>query len=128
MLKRGAVKELLEVREANRPRLEVRPVKPAAYPEKRLTFTGNVLNEKARAFYEKCGVTEIASAAETGQDLSGETVMTTKYCLRLQLGLCKGYAAENAAEPLILVDEDGREFKVNFRCGDCGMELTMSND
>lgn len=127
-LKRGAVEELLKVREANRPRLEVKAVKPAASPEKRLTFTGNVLNTKARAFYETCGVAEIAAAAEAGQDLSGETVMTTKYCIRRELGLCEGYTAENGAEPLILVDEDGREFDIKFRCANCGMELAMSND
>ena len=126
-MKRGVVDELLKIREANRPRLKANTVKPAAYPDKRLTFTGNVLNEKARSFYAKCGVEEIEPAAETGIDLAGQTVMTTKYCVRRQLGLCEGYDEQNNAEPLILIDEDGREFEVAFRCGDCGMTIQCNS-
>lgn len=124
--KRQLVEQLLQVRQANRPR-------PAGsiqgnavpYPDKCLTFTGNVLNAKARAFYLRHGVETIAPAAESGPDLCGQVVMTTKYCLRRELGLCEGSGSKAAAEPLLLEDEDGRQYPLRFHCGPCGMEISL---
>jgi putative protease len=119
-LKRGLVEAMLEIRQKNRPKNSGSVIKnETPYPEKRLSFTGNVLNEKARTFYRRHGVEHMDPAAETGRSLHGERLMTTRYCLRSQLGLCDG----GPAEPLILHDEDGRQFELRFRCGDCGMEI-----
>ena len=84
---------------------------------------GNVLNAKARAFYLRHGVQSIEPAAESGLDMTGRLVMTTKYCLRKELNLCRKMKSKSTAEPLILQDEDGREYELRFRCGPCGMEI-----
>jgi putative protease len=123
--KRELVEQLLRVRQAHRPRLAGGVQKNTVpYPEKHLTYLGNVLNEKARAFYRRHGVESISPAAESGLDLSGQVVMTTKYCLRRELGLCCQPSGSEPAEPLVLEDEDGREFELHFRCGRCGMEIS----
>ncbi len=123
--KRELVEQLLRTRRANRPHLTSGVRKNALpYPEKHLTYLGNALNDKARAFYRRHGVESIEPAAESGVDLSGQVVMTTKYCLRKELGLCQRNGSE-PAEPLILEDEDGREFELRFRCGLCGMEIFL---
>jgi 23S rRNA 5-hydroxycytidine C2501 synthase len=125
--KRELVEQLLRVRQTHRPRLAGGVHKnAAAYPEKHLTYLGNALNEKARAFYRRHGVESIAPAAESGVDLSGQVVMTTKYCLRKELGLCQRNGSE-PAEPLFLEDEDGRQFELRFRCGPCGMEIFLGS-
>jgi collagenase-like PrtC family protease len=124
--KRQFVERLLEARQANWPRRTGGIQRNAVpYPDKHLTCTGNVLNAKARAFYRRHGVETVAPAAESGLDLSGQVVMTTKYCLRRELGLCPGRRRGFSAEPMILVDEDGRRFEVRFRCGSCGMEIFL---
>jgi len=58
------------------------------YPQKSVDFTGNALNSKAIDFYSrhKCCVEE--KAAEDGINLGGRVVMTTKYCIRKELGAC----------------------------------------
>jgi collagenase-like PrtC family protease len=123
--KRELVEQLLRIREANRPRGTGGVQKNRVpYPERHLTYLGNALNEKAGAFYRRHGVQNIAPAAEAGLDLSGQVVMTTKLCLRKELGLCSG-SRSKAAEPLILEDEDGRRFHVRFRCGSCGMDILL---
>ena len=123
--KRELVEQLLRIRQTNRPRPTGGVRKNTVpYPEKHLTYLGNALNEKARAFYQRHGVESIAPAAESGVDLSGQVVMTTKYCLREELGLCRRKGSE-PAEPLILEDEDGRQFELRFRCGPCGMEVFL---
>jgi len=124
--RRELVRRLLEVREANRPHPSAMISKnDIPYPEKRLTYLGNVLNKRAEAFYRRHGVARIEPAAESGLDMSGRLVMTTKYCLRQELGLCPGSDSKTPAEPLILRDEDGRECEVRFRCGPCGMEIFL---
>ena len=123
--KRELVEQLLQVRQANRPRLTGSIQKSSVpYPERHLTYLGNALNEKALAFYDRHGVESVTPAAESGLDLSGQTVMTTKYCLRKELGLCRRDGSD-PPEPLLLEDEDGRQFEVRFRCGPCGMEILM---
>jgi 23S rRNA 5-hydroxycytidine C2501 synthase len=124
--RRELVQQLLKVREARRlhPHRSAGVSKNAVpYPEKRLSYLGNVLNHKAEAFYRRHGIETIERAAESGLDLSGRLVMTTKYCLRHELGLCSGPRPGIEAEPLILEDEDGRRFEVHFRCGACGMDI-----
>jgi collagenase-like PrtC family protease len=123
--KRTLVEQLLEVRQAHRPRPAGSVRKnTVSYPEKHLTYLGNVLNEKAQAFYRRHGVESIAPAAESGLDLSGQAVMTTKYCLRKELGLCRRNGSE-PVEPLLLEDEEGHRFELRFRCGSCGMEVFL---
>ena len=92
--------ELLEAqREAERPRPTGGVMrKNAPYPlagaigmnapTVEMDFRGNVLNRKAEAFYRRHGVEEIEPAAESGLDLHGRVVMTTKLCLKYELGAC----------------------------------------
>lgn len=122
--RRELIERLTQVREAHRPR-SIGAIRrtSVAYPEKHLTYLGNVLNRKAEAFYRRHGVETIEPAAESGLDLSDRLVMTTKYCLRQELGLCAGGQPHGPAEPLILEDEGGRRFSVRFVCGPCGMEI-----
>jgi putative protease len=125
-LRRDVILKLLEEREKNRPRKRGGIVRnDVSYSPKHLSFRGNVLNEKAKAFYQRHGAESIEPAAETGLDLKGQTVMTTKYCLRRELKLCDGHG--QTIEPMILEDEDGRQFEVKFRCGICGMAIYPQN-
>jgi putative protease len=124
--KRELAEKMLEAREANRPRAAGHILKnDVPYPQQTLDFRGNVLNKQAEAFYHRHGVETIEPAAESGRDMSGQVVMTTKYCLRQELGLCGGQGSKTPAEPLVLADEDDREYEINFRCGKCGMEITF---
>lgn len=118
-LKRGLIERLTEMRRHNHPRPKGGVIRnDVPYPEKILTWHDNTLNQKASDFYKRHGVEKIEPAAESGLDLHGQTVMTTKYCLRRQLGLCELNAA-----PLVLEDEDGHCFRVHFLCGQCGMNI-----
>ncbi|MGD0597281.1 MAG: U32 family peptidase [Sedimentisphaerales bacterium] len=122
--KRELAEKMLEARETNRPRTAGHILKnDVPYPQKELNFRGNVLNKKAKEFYHRHGVQTIEPAAESGLDLSGQVVMTTKYCLRQELRLCGGQNQKSPAEPMILLDENNREYEVNFRCSRCGMEI-----
>jgi len=124
-LRRDALAHLLVAREENRPvGRHVLPRNNVPYPEKRLTYLGNTLNQQAVAFYRRHGVQEIEPAAETGLDMSGRQVMRTRYCIKHQLGLCpRSGAIEQPAEPLYLVDDDGHRYRLAFDCAACEMSV-----
>jgi 23S rRNA 5-hydroxycytidine C2501 synthase len=104
------------------------------YPVKELEFQGNVLNHKAAAFYRRHGVTRIEPAAEAhpnndpGAEMHGRKVMTTRHCIKHQMGWCKRFAGKTEdipelSEPLTLVDEQGNHYPLRFNCARCEMEI-----
>ena len=130
-LRRGVLEDLMKDRLNNFSRPIGRILRnEVPYPMKALGFEGNVLNEKARAFYQRHGVRSMEPAAESGlADLHGLKVMTTKHCIKHQMGWCKLYPNPKAPpstppeEPLVLVDEFGQRFPLRFKCSECVMEV-----
>ena len=97
---------------------------PPPNPKVVIDYLGNVLNEKAEAFYQRHGVVQIEPAAESGLELDGRVVMTTKYCLRQELGCCLKQQPDNR-EDWILVDEKGHRYGLRFDCTACQMQVVF---
>jgi len=126
-IRRELLADLLAARVRAHPLLRI-PLTPndVPFPETRLGFTGNVLNRRARAFYHRHGVQEIEPAAESGMELRGQRVMTTRYCLRRELGLCgKALQAAGFTAPLFLIDDQEQRLRLEFRCEACEMEVYL---
>jgi 23S rRNA 5-hydroxycytidine C2501 synthase len=135
-MRREVLDELTQQRAENYPRKRGGAVKnDVPFPEQELTFQGNVLNQRAAAFYRRHGVTKIEPALEaqplnsSGVSMYGRKVMTTRHCIKHQLGWCNRYGgkAENGGiaiqEPLALVDEQGNHYPLRFNCVRCEMEV-----
>jgi putative protease len=124
-LRRDLVVEMLAERKRNYPRwvAEIVP-NEVPYPDNELTFLGNVLNHKAEAFYRRHGIEKIEPAAESGLEMAGRKVMTTKHCLKYELGGCPHQDRPiQLDEPLYLVDEDDLRLRLAFNCRDCLMNV-----
>lgn len=94
------------------------------YPDKRIDFTGNVLNKHAEEFYRRHGVEEIEPAAESGLNMQGKKVMTTKYCLKHRFDICsKNPDAKKISETFYLIDENNHKYELKFNCSKCEMEI-----
>ena len=92
------------------------------YPLAEIDFTGNALNREAAAFYERHGAVVTEPGAESGLNLSGRTVMTTKHCLRYSFGRCpKNIRPEVTAWQL--QDDKGHVYTLCFDCKNCQMLL-----
>ena len=126
-LRRGALDALTAAREQRRPRVNGGVVRTdVPYPAQELTYLGNVLNAKAESFYRRHGVTRIEPAAESGLDMHGRTVMTTRHCLKHQLDLCPACGSpESPAESLFLTDDEGNRLRLRFDCARCEMDLVL---
>ncbi|HMP30791.1 MAG TPA: DUF3656 domain-containing protein, partial [Saprospiraceae bacterium] len=96
------------------------------YPVKQLDFTYNVSNQLARNFYKRHGVTDIEKAFELQWDPGKSRVMTTKYCVKYELGKCARFQratmGEKVVEPLTLRQGE-LEYKLKFNCKPCEMEI-----
>jgi putative protease len=126
-LRRNVLDQLMETRIKEYIRYE-RAIEKTdhPYPVKELDFTYNVSNQLARNFYKRHGVTEIEKAFELQWDPGKSRVMTTKYCVKYELGKCARFQratmGEKVVEPLTLRQGE-LEYKLKFNCKPCEMEI-----
>lgn len=104
------------------------------YFETKLDYRANILNRKAEEFYRRHGVTQMEYGLEKSLDYNGKAIMTTKYCLRYQLGCClkkaaAGKVAANGNKQLIpnnatlLLRNNQNWFELHFDCSRCEMQV-----
>lgn len=129
--RRRAVELLLRARRINHRRPPVGVGEAAhRYPEATLTYTGNVMNREAEAFYRAHGVTSVAPAFEASRPEGEQVVMTCKHCLRYSMGWCPVHHRKLSPyrEPYYLVSGDGRRFRLRFDCRHCRMEVLFAGE
>ncbi len=127
-LRREAVEQLIALRinhfhPTGCPRID----NGAPYPTSTLDYRANIVNDKAEMFYKHHGVNTVERGLEQTEDYDGKALMTTKYCLRYELGCClqgkSNFAPKEDIRPtdtLVLRNND-RRFRLEFDCGNCQM-------
>lgn len=95
------------------------------YPEKSLSYLGNVTNSSSRQFYENHGVEDISEGLEKTMPDGDVVVMTTKHCIRFSNGLCSKEIGK-LASPLYISNDKGR-FRLDFDCRNCRMKVICEN-
>ncbi len=127
-LRRQAVEQLVERR--------IAAAKPMDCPLEKnevpyyvpvVDYRANVVNRVAEAFYNRhqCAVAE--HGLEQTHDYEEKALMTTKYCLRYELGQCLMHKCNSQVAPdykgdLFLRNND-RLFRLHFDCARCEMQL-----
>jgi len=94
------------------------------FPEKELSFKANIVNEKAVAFYKRHGVTSLTYGFEKEAPTAPAEIMTTKYCVKFQMGLCTG-KKEGASEDVLFMNDNQRKYKLVFDCNACKMKVVL---
>ena len=127
-MRRLGVERLISTRRIRYRREEARPFKPcvgetpeAPFPEKCLTYLGNVSNSKAGAFYKAHGVTAVEDAFELSPR-KDVPLMFTKHCLRYSMGWCPTYQKQKSPykEPYFLRYKETL-LRLRFDCKNCQM-------
>ncbi|MFM2290331.1 MAG: hypothetical protein RIS29_144 [Bacteroidota bacterium] len=121
--RRLAIEELEQVREAAYVRESAAPKQDAHFPEKKLSYLGNVTNKLSEEFYKEHGVDEVMPGFEIVAD-KDVALMFTKYCVKFEMGWCpkQGYKA-TFKEPLFLKNND-QLYKLTFDCKACEMRIS----
>lgn len=119
--------DLLEAEREKRyqPERKKQAKKNIQFPEKKLTYLGNVINQKAETFYRQLGVQEILPGFEVNAE-PDVPLMYCKYCIKHALGWCpkEGYKAA-FKEPLFIQHKNER-FRLEFDCKKCEMRVLVS--
>ena len=123
-LRRAAVEALDSARIAAYKRPEPRTAlePPVPYPDDALSYLGNVFNAKARAFYQKHGVSVIEPAYECHEEKGDVSLMITKHCLRYSFNLCPKQVKGLRPEPMILTN-GSEKLTLRFDCKPCEMHV-----
>ena len=123
-LRRTAVEALDAARIAacKRPERRAPLATPAPYPEDALSYLGNVFNAKARAFYQKHGVSVIEPAYECHEEKGDVSLMITKHCLRYSFNLCPKQVKGIRPDPMILTN-GSEKLTLRFDCKPCEMHV-----
>jgi putative protease len=108
------------------------PLSPNRVPwlSDRVTWRDNITNSRARDFYRRHGVSFFYLDERGLQGEADVVLMTTRYCLRAQLGICPRDSAgtgksESLREPpehFTLSDNTG-VYELEFDCARCGMSV-----
>ncbi len=120
--RRLAVEQLNDVREKSYIRETKRDAKRVVFPNKKLTYLGNVTNALSEAFYREHRVEEIMPGFEVKAE-EGVPLMFCKHCIKYEMGWCpkQGYKA-TFKEPLFLKNND-QIYELTFDCKRCEMMI-----
>lgn len=112
--------------------LSQRQANTTPYFETQLDYRANILNHKAEQFYRRHGVTELEYGLEKTLNYEGKALMTTKYCLRYELGSClQGKNPSTPKQTLpngpLFLHNNKNWFQLIFDCKNCQMQLLPSS-
>ena len=83
----------------------------------------NVVNRLSAEFYREHGVERVEPGFEKEERSAGKEVMTTRYCLLFELGMCRKTGKDKVLKfPLYLSNKLGR-FRLDFDCKNCFMKV-----
>ncbi len=137
-LRRNAVAMLEEIRATEHlahrgtsATLSERQANRTPYFETELTYQANILNHKAEQFYRRHGVKHLEYGLEKTLDYEGKSLMTTKYCLRYELGSCllgKNGTRQKQSIPNgpLYLRNNKNWFRLEFDCKNCQMKILKS--
>lgn len=119
---------LLSARKINY-RQRLSPLRPTTepFPEKSVTYLGNVSNSKSRSFYIQHRSDVFQPAFEQVQQ-KNVPLMFTRHCIKYAMGWCPRETKERSGfrEPYYLVTRQNR-LKLTFDCRKCEMLVSLED-
>jgi len=124
-IRRDLLNQITEARKKkSRNQIIVEP-NTVPYPTSEIGYEGNISNQLALQFYRRHGIENPEMAFEKQSEIHGKTVMTTKHCLKFQMGFCPKYGGKkpsNFNEPF-LINDGKNELRLDFDCLQCVMKV-----
>ena len=124
-IRRRAVSKLIERRvELSKPQSFVFRPNAVPYPKAEVSYRENVVNRLSERFYNRHGATVIERGLEQTKDYCGKALMTTKYCIRYEIGQClkRNNVDKEYAQNLYL-ENNGKVYRLQFNCNECEMQI-----
>lgn len=129
-LRRDLIDQLLRRHADPEPERMVTPAENLYQPKKEYRsnpYLYNISNHLSRAFYEEKGLKGIRPAFECAPKgtYPSALIMQCRHCIRYSLGFCVKHGGRRPTwrEPLSLRLPDGRNFRLQFDCQACQMNV-----
>lgn len=123
--RRQGIERLILIRENSYKRELRKTPEKAVFPDKELTYTGNVTNQLAEKFYRENGVEKIEYGFEV-KALENVPLMFTKHCIKYEMGWCPREGNQpDFKEPLFLRNND-QSYQLRFDCKKCEMQISVA--
>lgn len=124
--RRQAIEKLETDRAANYEREFRKTAVKTQFPQRQLTYLGNVTNKLSETFYRENGVENIQPGFEV-KAVEGVPLMFTKHCIKYEMGWCprEGNKMQHP-EPFYLKNNDQR-YELRFDCKKCEMQITLAS-
>lgn len=134
----GTLNEMRRVATEQLQQLRIQHFRPAdtplrshdgAAPWEQVDYRANVVNALAEQFYLRHGAKVTERGLEQTSDFAGKALMTTKYCLRYELGCCRcgksigPRQVDIGPDTPLLLSNQGRLFPLQFDCSQCQMRI-----
>lgn len=127
-LRREGVEALSRAARITRRRELRRPEnREARYPEAILDYHANVANSAAVEFYRAHGaeIKEMALEVEPPRRGTPVRVMTTRYCLRRELGCCLKHGGSQKLKGPLTLKSGSAQLHLDFDCASCRMTVSV---
>ncbi len=96
--------------------------KALQFPQKNITYKGNVANRLSREFLLQHGAITIENAFEVKPQKTNAELMVTRYCIKFELGICPNKQGGKPTGKLFL--KRGKMiFPLIFDCSSCQMKV-----
>lgn len=110
-----------KLQESLPPRRIVTPQPDYPFVRDRIAADENVINSLSEAFYRDHKVIHFDSANETADNFTGLTVMTSRYCLRRELGEC--LKERHTLGGALFLHHGTDRYRLDFDCANCRMKI-----
>ena len=87
-------------------------------------YRTNITNKLAVDFYHRHHVTELEAGPDSTRDCNDIVLMTTKYCLRYEMGQClKSKNVDEEYKGRLFLENNGKRYELKFNCAKCQMNV-----
>lgn len=125
--RRYALENLESIRLDNYKRTEFKIIpNNISFPEKSNDYSLNISNKLAANFYKRHGINFKELAVEKDQKYDNIKLMTTKYCLKFELGLCEKHQNPEKKYNQLYLRNFNNKFTLEFNCKECVMYVKNS--
>ncbi len=100
------------------------PKNDVPYYKDTADYRENVINQYSQRFYNRHGATVEEYGLEKTKDYSAKALMTTKYCIRYEIGQClkRDNVDKDYAQNLYL-ENNKNLYRLQFNCNECEMQI-----
>lgn len=100
-----------------------------------LDYRANIVNQQCENFYRRHGIKALEHGLEETEEYAGKALMTTRYCLRYELGCCKKKPSKqwNLEHPYqyegtLYLRNNRNWFRLEFDCKNCQMRVLLAEE